>query len=142
MIARIGHVFGHSDGIFPFIRLSSQLRIQKFEKGGQYVPWIHVQDVANAFYFMATNPDKFEGKVTNIASPDHHTYDSLYRTMGQIKSRGCYFTIPSKILTLAMGELSSVILESQRMHPLRLLESGFKFKYEKLNSALLSKELL
>jgi NAD dependent epimerase/dehydratase family enzyme len=59
MIARIGHVFGHSDGIFPFIRLSSQLRIKKFEKGGQYIPWIHVEDVANAFYFMATNAEKF-----------------------------------------------------------------------------------
>jgi NAD dependent epimerase/dehydratase family enzyme len=54
--ARIGHVFGESEGIFPFIRLSSQLRTKKFGKGGQYVPWIHVDDVAESFYFMAINP--------------------------------------------------------------------------------------
>lgn len=56
ILARIGHVFGESDGIFPFIRLSSKLKAKKFGKGGQYIPWIHVEDVARSFYFMANNP--------------------------------------------------------------------------------------
>lgn len=118
-------MFGESEGIFPFIRLSSQLRAKKFGNGGQYIPWIHVEDVARSFYFMANNHSKFEGKTTNIVAPEHQTYDQLYKNMGSLKNRGNYFTIPETLLKIAMGELSSVVLESQKMHPQRLINEGF-----------------
>lgn len=46
MTARIGHVFGASGGIYPILKLSSKFRIKRLGNGRQYIPWIHVEDVA------------------------------------------------------------------------------------------------
>jgi hypothetical protein len=59
MIARIGHVFGADAGIFPFLKLSSKLRIKKLGDGEQYIPWVHIEDVVESMYFMIENGSVF-----------------------------------------------------------------------------------
>lgn len=93
-------------------------------------------------YHMCINSTSFAGKLTNIASPDHHTYDTLHKTMGELKNRRTIWSIPHRLIEIMMGEMSSVLMESQRMQPDRLLQNGFKFKYPTLKNALLSRELL
>ncbi|MGZ3590659.1 MAG: DUF1731 domain-containing protein [Thermodesulfobacteriota bacterium] len=39
---------------------------------------------------------------------------------------------------MVLGEFGSVILEGQRVHPRRLLESGFVFQYPHIEEALKS----
>ena len=67
--ARIGHVFGEESGLFPFLKLASLFRVKSLGSGKQYIPWIHVEDVANSLYHMAVHPTHFEGRSVNVASP-------------------------------------------------------------------------
>ncbi len=44
--------------------------------------------------------------------------------------------MPEPVLRLLFGEMSEILLVSNRMMPTRLLEDGFEFRYPKLEQAL------
>jgi len=46
--------------------------------------------------------------------------------------------LPESVLKLLLGEMSELLLSSQRVYPERLLTAGFRFKYPDLESALSS----
>jgi NAD dependent epimerase/dehydratase family enzyme len=46
------------------------------------------------------------------------------------------FPLPATALRAALGELSSVMLDSQRLVPQRLVQEGFPFAYPELVQAL------
>lgn len=54
VLLRIGHVLGSEGGMFPFLKLFSALRGKKYGAGGQYIPWVHVEDVAQAMFHIIT----------------------------------------------------------------------------------------
>lgn len=68
--------------MFPFLKLFSVLRGKKYGSGGQYLPWIHVEDIAHAIIHIIGKHAAYTGKIVNLASPEHHTYDSFYKVMG------------------------------------------------------------
>jgi NAD dependent epimerase/dehydratase family enzyme len=44
--------------------------------------------------------------------------------------------MPGAALRLLFGEMSELLVMSDRMVPRRLLEAGFRFRYESLDAAL------
>lgn len=50
----MGHVLGAGQGLFPFLQVSSFFRVKRFGSGGQYIPWIHAEDVGAAMLFLAS----------------------------------------------------------------------------------------
>ena len=58
------------------------------------------------------------------------------RNAGQILQRPNWFPAPSFSLKLALGEKALLVLEGQRAIPQRLLEIGYKFRFNNLYSAL------
>jgi NAD dependent epimerase/dehydratase family enzyme len=50
--------------------------------------------------------------------------------------RPYWFPTPSFILKLLLGEMSTLVLDGQRVLPHRLLDAGFDFRYPELKSAL------
>lgn len=89
--------------MFPFLKLFSALRGKKYGSGGQYLPWIHVEDIAYALLHVIDNKTAFRGKVVNLASPEHHTYDSFYQTMGELHNRTPIFRIPEWVFKVLLG---------------------------------------
>lgn len=47
-------------------------------------------------------------------------------------------SIPEGALRLALGEMSSLLLDSARVSPQRALDAGFNFRYPELDGALQS----
>ena len=47
-----------------------------------------------------------------------------------------WLRVPEFALTLALGEMSSELLNSARVLPRRLLEAGFEFEYPTVGAAL------
>jgi len=43
---RIGHVLSNKGGLLPYYRLSGFFNAGRFGSGNQYVPFIHIKDVA------------------------------------------------------------------------------------------------
>lgn len=78
-------------------------RGKKYGAGGQYVPWIHVEDAGSAIYHIANKDKNYNGKTVNLTSPEHHTYDSLFRIMGNLHNRTPLFRVPEWFFKLVLG---------------------------------------
>ena len=101
--------------------------------GNQYMSWIHLEDLVNLFATAATD-SSFNG-IYNGAAP--HPVENFHFTkaLGQALHRPTLFPVPELGLKLAFGEMSSVILDSQKVVSKNLHDKNFSFKYETIESA-------
>ena len=60
------------------------------------------------------------------------------RTLGRVLRRPTVLPVPRVALRVLFGELTDVLLGSQRARPCRLLEAGFEFEHANLETALRS----
>ena len=103
--------------------------------GTQWMTWIHLQDVIAAFE-KAIEDDKLSG-VYNLAAPEQVTNLEFTKTLAAVLKRPVGPPVPKIALKLLFGEMSQVILASQKVVPARLKQAGFKFQFPKLQAALM-----
>ena len=106
----------------------------KLGNGRQYMSWVHLDDVVGAFAH-ALNTPSLSGPV-NIAAPNPVTNAEFTRALAKALSRPAIFAVPGFALRIAMGEMAQFALSSARLYPLRIIESGFKFRWADVESAL------
>lgn len=103
--------------------------------GRQWVSWVALDDVVNALKFLIADATT-RGPV-NIVSPNPVTNDEFTKTLGHLLSRPTLLPVPEFALRLAFGEMGdALLLVSQRVKPGVLEQSGFKFTWPNLESAL------
>jgi hypothetical protein len=102
--------------------------------GKQFMSWIHYQDHINAMHFSLLDTSVL-GAV-NLVAPEAQTNSAFTQTLAKTLNRVAVFPLPKKILQLLLGESSCLLLDSQRIAPQKLLQSGFEFKFPSLKSAL------
>ncbi|MNC76800.1 Epimerase family protein [compost metagenome] len=61
--------------------------------------------------------------------------------LGAAYHRPHWFPVPAPVLKLALGEMSELALQGQRVLPAKALENGFVFQYSELLPALKSLKL-
>ncbi|KAJ3123342.1 hypothetical protein HK100_011639 [Physocladia obscura] len=130
-VVRIGHVLSHEGGLLPYLRFAAFAGVSKIGTGHQFVPWIHIDDAANGFCTVMENPNKFSGKI-NLVGPTVATNQQVLKScrgLGLIR-------VPEAVFRGALGESSCVILDSERLVPSRLLQSGFHFDYKTVDEAI------
>jgi NAD dependent epimerase/dehydratase family enzyme/ligand-binding SRPBCC domain-containing protein len=103
--------------------------------GKAWMSWIHIDDLIEVFYSSLTQSD-FHG-IYNAVAPEPETNQKFTTLIAQALNKKAWFKVPSMMLHLALGEMATVLLSSQRVQPKRLLETGFKFRFSKLKDALL-----
>lgn len=108
----------------------------KLGSGQQWFPWIHLDD-AVGILLHALDDGRARGAL-NAVSPGPVTNEEFTRALGHALHRPALFTVPRAALALAMGEMGSVLLDSQRVMPKRALEQGFAFRHPGLDEALRS----
>jgi uncharacterized protein (TIGR01777 family) len=106
--------------------------------GRQWFPWIHVDDLVAIYLFIIDNVE-ISGPI-NVVSPEAVRMNEFAKTLGKILYRPSIFSVPEFALKILIGEAASTIVSSQRVVPQKLIDKGFKFKFEKLEEAL--KDLL
>ena len=104
-------------------------------KGNQWFPWIHIDDITNAYLFALNN--EIRGAL-NGTSPNPVTMREFAKTLGKVLHRPSFLTVPEFVLKLAVGEGAESILSSLRVIPQKLLKNSFLFRYEHLDEALKS----
>jgi uncharacterized protein (TIGR01777 family) len=101
--------------------------------GKQWFPWIHVADEVAAILW--TIDHDLTGPV-NLAAPGIVTMKEFARALGRALHRPSWATVPAAALKIMVGEFASVLLEGQRAVPKKLLDSGFRFRFGDVDSAL------
>jgi uncharacterized protein len=102
--------------------------------GRQWLPWIHIDDIVQIYLFTLDNTEI--KKSVNAASPNPVRMKEFAKTLGKVLKRPSLFTVSEFMLKLAVGEAAETITSSAKVIPKKLLASDYKFKFEKLRSAL------
>lgn len=102
--------------------------------GKQWFPWIHIDDLIRIYLYALDNPG-ISG-IINASSPNPVTMNEFTNTLGKILHRPSLFRVPIFALRVAIGEAAESVVASQKAIPEKLLESGFKFKFENVEGAL------
>lgn len=102
--------------------------------GGQWFPWLHMDDLLTAIDYIIAHPD-IHGPV-NFCAPNPVRNRELSKTLGNILKRPSFMPAPAFMLRLILGEFGGVLLGSQRVVPDKLLKAGFNFKYPEIEEAL------
>ncbi len=132
---RTGIVLSTNDGALKQMLLPFKLFVGgPLGNGKQWFPWIHIDDLINAYIFSLDNSN-IKGAVNGV-SPNPTTMNKFVKTLGKILHRPSFFNTPEFILKIVIGEFAESILASIRAVPEKLISNNFKFKYEGLNSAL------
>jgi uncharacterized protein (TIGR01777 family) len=135
VLARLGLVLAPRGGALERMLLPFRLGVGgKLGSGQQWMSWVHVQDVVGLLLHAAQRKD-LRGPL-NVVSPAPATNEVFTRELGRALGRPTVMTAPRLALRLALGEVSEVLLESQRVVPRVAQRSGYSFVHEELGAAL------
>jgi uncharacterized protein (TIGR01777 family) len=101
--------------------------------GRQWMSWIHLEDLCEMYCFAAEQPVR--GALNGVA-PQPVTNADFTRVLGSVLHRPAVFPVPPIALRLLFGEMSEVLLASQRILPKAAGEAGFRFRFSQLDAAL------
>jgi hypothetical protein len=103
--------------------------------GKQYISWISMRDLVQIVDFLIAR-DHISGPV-NVVSPIQTTNGELTKVLGKTLNRLTPFKIPAFMARLVFGEMADeMLLSSSRVTPKVLLESGYHFSDQSLESVL------
>lgn len=133
---RTGMVLDAHGGALPVLAKPIKLGIGVvLGSGKQWVSWIHLEDAVNMYLFAIEN-ENINGDY-NMVAPNPATNQQLIKAVAKELHRPLWLPrVPGFILELAMGEMSSMVLCSQKASAQKIEEAGFKFKYPTLTWAL------
>ncbi|MFW5851585.1 MAG: TIGR01777 family oxidoreductase [Bacteroidota bacterium] len=134
-IIRTGIVFDSHSGAFPqMIRTLPYYFVVVPGNGKQYVPWIHISDLA-ALY-MYTIQKNLHGTFNAVAQTNTQYKDIIFSIK---KITGCFaFHIPQILLQILLGEMSVIITKGNKISNEKIKTHGFSFTYSDLHTTLKS----
>lgn len=140
VILRIGIVLGPGGGalakMLPPFRAGLGGRIGP---GSQWMSWIHIDDIAALVSFALTN-NSLHGPL-NLTAPNPATNSDFTSALAKTLHRPAPFPVPALALRALFGDMSSMLLASQRVLPQTALDAGFRFSHPTLAPALASLDL-
>lgn len=131
---RIGFVLA-ADGAMGMIRPIFRLGLGgPIGSGRQWMSGIHVADAAGMFLWAAETPS-VDGPC-NAVLPQPFRNADFTRAIASVLHRPAVLPVPAFAVRLALGDLSALLLESQRVEPVRTAERGYVFRFATLPAAL------
>lgn len=102
--------------------------------GRQWMPWIHVEDVAGLALHAARTPS-LSGPV-NAVGPRPVTNREFTKALGRVLRRPTLLPVPRFGLRLLFGEFADILFASQRVLPAAAAGSGYAFRHPDVEGAL------
>ncbi len=136
-ILRIGLVLTKKGGLLQPLKLPTSFGLgAAFGSGKQVQSWIHVTDLVGIF-LMAIN-EKWEG-IYNAVGPNPVNQTVFMKTFAKALNRPFFLpALPKFIISFFMGEMSTLIFNSQLVSADKVLSKGYRFKYPNLLQAIQS----
>lgn len=128
-ILRLGIVLGASGGA-----LATMIPIFRRGFGGmmgngrQWWPWIALEDVTGIITYIIDN-EGLDGPM-NTSAPEAVRNSVFTRLLATALQKRALFSIPALTLKLLYGQMAEeTLLASQHMKPMKLMQSGYVFRY-------------
>lgn len=102
--------------------------------GKQWQSWIHVSDLAKLFLFSVE--EKLTGTYNGVASNPVTNKEMTKEIAKQLEKPFFLPNVPAFVMKLMLGEMSSIVLESQYLKNDKIKNAGFDFEYETVVEAL------
>ena len=132
---RTGLVLDADGGALPRLVLPFRLFVGgPLGSGQQWMSWIHADDEVSALIHLIDNSN-LNGAV-NLTAPEPVRMKEFSAILGRVVKRPSWSRVPAFVLKLVLGEMSGMVLTGQRVVPTRLLECGFRFRFDRLEPAL------
>jgi uncharacterized protein len=132
---RTGVVLGRDGG--ALLQLATPVRLglgAVLGDGKQWVSWIHIDDLVRLFEFALDTPT-CKGAL-NAVSPAAATHSQMQRLLAKTLHRPLWMRIPASFVRAGLGEMAQLLVDGQRVAPVKALASGFVFKHPNLGEAL------
>jgi uncharacterized protein len=134
---RFGMILGHGGALAKLLLPFRSGVGGRLGSGAQWMSWIHIDDAVSLILFAIENATgaPLIGAV-NATAPRPVTNDEFARRLAAALHRPAIFPVPAFALKLLFGEMSEVLLDSQRVLPRAAQAAGFHFEYPELAAAL------
>ena len=134
-ILRIGIVLDEQLGALPKLITPIKNYVgSPLGSGQQWQSWIHRDDLIQMFCHVMDH--EIEG-VYNAVSPNPVQQIEFTKTLAKILNKPLIFPkVPEFILKFILGEMSAIVLESQRVCANKIQSTGFKFQFHEISAAL------
>ena len=87
-------------------------------------------------YFYSIQNKHLSGIYTAV-SPEHISNDKITKAIAKKLNKKIWLpNIPKFMLSLIFGQMASILIYGSRVSSKKIIDSGFKFKYMKLDDAL------
>ena len=101
--------------------------------GKQYVPWVHIDDLCNMFVYCIEN--NVSG--TYNAANGYISNKEFMKTVSKKMKKPFFMPrVPKSILTIFLGEMSSILTESLKVSNEKIIKAGFRFRYSNFDAAI------
>lgn len=133
---RIGVVMAKEGGALAEIVNPMRFGLAAYFGDGQaWWSWIHREDVCRAFAWAMENQQAVG--VYNLVAPSPVRGKVLVKAIAKaMRQPAITLPAPAFVLRLIFGEMSAVILNSNRVSADKLVQAGFEFKWPEVNAAL------
>ncbi|HNS16809.1 MAG TPA: TIGR01777 family oxidoreductase [Bacteroidales bacterium] len=139
VVFRLSVVLDRNEGALPKMLWAFKLGLGgPIANGKQLFSWIHRTDLLNAYSHVIEN-DSIQG-IVHLASPLTVTNLEYTNTLARVLNRPAVIPIPAFALKLLYGDAAAILTGGQGILPEKLLNSGFTFRFPRLEEAL--KDLL
>lgn len=131
---RIGIVLAKDGGALPKMQRPYEYNLgAALGKGKQWQSWIHVEDLARIFLYIIENG--LIGPFNGVA-PNPVRNEDLMKEIAKSAGKKIWLpNVPGFVLRAALGEMSSMILDSQLVASDKIQKTGFTFRYTNFKKA-------
>ena len=106
----------------------------KIGSGRQWMSCIEIHDLASMVMESLHNP-LIEGAL-NAVMPESVSNADFTLAVAQALRRPTILPAPAFALRLVLGELSHLLLDSQRVIPKKFVEAGFRYRFPTVRTAI------
>ncbi len=133
---RIGVVLSANDGALKKLTPIFKAGIgSAVGSGKQYMSWVHEDDLVNLFIHCLTS--SAPSGAYNATSDNPVTNKEFSKTLANVLGKPFFLpNAPEFVLKLIFGEMSQLVLVSQRLSNQKIKATGFEFQFKNIHDAL------
>lgn len=103
--------------------------------GKQYMPWVSLSDLCQAYLFAIENNQLFGAY--NTAVEDETNNASFSKSVARVLNKRIFLpNVPAFVLKILLGEMAGIILNGSRVSNSKIKAEGFHFLHEDLDKCL------
>ncbi|MTI29915.1 TIGR01777 family oxidoreductase [Xanthovirga aplysinae] len=135
---RLGLVLSKKGGAFPKLKKPVAWGVgAPLGSGKQFMSWIHIDDLCQLFN-KALDDNQMQGEF-NAVAPDPVTNREFTKVLAKVMGRPLIMpAVPSFPLRLVLGEMAEMLIGGNKVSCQKILDKGFRFRYQNLQEALVN----